>query len=222
MRNVLIPTLAAIVVIWSSAAFAQEPRGYIEGTGGFSTGAGTTTGGTTGEIGMKVAPKIALFGTFGRLQDMQSASLQTSVNDAVTSLAANNDLNATGTARTPASFALGGARILFTNHSAVTPYVFGGVGFARLNPTVHFTYDSGTTLSGNTANTGDDITSDVVANGVFTQPTSTKGLMLRSGGGLQLPFGKHLLGDISYNVSRISATTPINTQGLTFGLGIKF
>jgi hypothetical protein len=221
MRNILIPALAAIVVTWSSVASAQEPRGYVEGTGGFSASAGVKTGGATGEVGIKVAPNVVLFGTVGRLHDTQSASLQSSVNDAVSALAAS-DLTATGTGRTPASFALGGARIMFANHSAVTPYVFGGAGLARLNPTVRFTYDSGTTLSGNVATTGDDITADVVASGVFTQPTTTTGLMLRAGGGVQIPLGKYLLGDIAYNASRISASTPIKTQGVTFGLGIRF
>ena len=104
----------------------------------------------------------------------------------------------------------------------VTPYVFGGLGFARLTPSARFLYQSGTTLTGNLAATGDDITADVVANGLFTAPAATTGLMLRTGGGLQVPLGKHLLGNVDYSVSRISADTPLHSQDLTFGVGFRF
>jgi opacity protein-like surface antigen len=223
MRNALILTLSIVVwMVWNTAAYAQESRGYVEGAAGLSaiTGA-TTTGNATGEIGIRVAPRVVLFGDIGRIHDAQSSSLQTSLNDAVTALAAN-DLTATGTVHVPAWYSLGGARIELTNRSAVKPYVFGGLGFARLNPSARFMYDSGTTLSGNVAVQGEDITSDVVASGLFTTPTAKTGLMLRTGGGVQIPLGKYLIGNVGYSVSRISSDTPIHAQDLTFGLGIKF
>jgi opacity protein-like surface antigen len=219
MRYALILTLVA--TLWTSAAYAQEPRGYVEGTGGLSSITGTKTADATGEVGVRIAPNVLLFGNVGRLHDIHSSSLQASVDDAVGALA-TGDLTATATARTPASYSMGGVRIQLANHSAITPYVFGGVGVARLSPSVRFTYNSGTTLSGNSAAAGDDITSDVLSSGVFTQPASTTGLMLRAGGGVQIPLGKHLLGDIGYSRSRISTDTPIHTQDLTFGLGFKF
>jgi hypothetical protein len=219
MRHALILTLVSL--IWSSAAYAQEPRGYVEGAAGFSTITGTTTGNADGEIGIRVAPRVTLFGNIGRMRDAQSSALQSSFNDTLTALSAAN-LTATGTVRTPAWYSLGGARIALTNRSAVTPYVLGAVGFAHLAPSARFIYNSGTTLTGNNATAGDDITSDVVANGYFTTPAATTGLMLRTGGGVQLPLGTHLLGNVGYTVSRISAATPIHTQDLTFGLGIKF
>jgi hypothetical protein len=220
MRNALILTLA--IVIWSTAAYAQEPRGYVEGAAGFTAVTGTTTGNADGEIGVRVAPRVSLFGNMGRVRDMESSALQTSLNDAVTALAAT-DLTATATAKTPAWYTLGGARIDLTNrHTAVTPYVFGGLGFARLTPSARFLYQSGSTLSGNLAAMGDDITADVVANGLFTAPVAKTGLMLRTGGGLQVPLGKHLLGTVDYSVSRISADTPLHSQDVTFGAGFRF
>jgi opacity protein-like surface antigen len=219
MRNAQILTLA--IVVCGSTAYAQESRGYVEGMAGMSAITGTTTGNATGEIGIRVAPRIVLFGNIGRIRDSQSSSLQTSLNDAIAALA-TNDLTATGTARVPAWYSMGGARIDLTNRSAITPYVFGGIGFARLTPSARFLYSSGTTLSGNTAITGDDITSEVVSSGLFTTPAATTGLMLRTGGGVQIPLGKYLLGNVGYSVSRISSATPIHAQDLTFGLGIKF
>jgi hypothetical protein len=220
MRNALILTLA--IVVWSTAASAQERRGYVEGAAGLTAVTGSTTGNADGEIGVRVAPRVSLFGNMGRVRDMQSSALQNSLNDAVTALAAT-DLTATATAKTPAWYTLGGARIDLPNrHMAVTPYVFGGLGFARLTPSARFLYQSGTTLTGNLAATGDDITADVVSNGLFTAPVAKTGLMLRTGGGLQVPLGKYLLGNVDYSVSRISADKPLHSQDLTFGVGFRF
>src|SRR5437868_4513590 len=129
MRNALI--LALGILVWGSAAYAQEPKGYIEGAAGMSTITGTTTGNANGEVGIRVAPRVMLFGNIGR-------------------------------------------------------------------------------------------TADVVANGLFTAPNATTSLMLKTGGGVQVPLAKHLLGNVGYSVSRISADTPIHAQDLTFGVGLKF
>ena len=219
MRTALILTIA--ILGWGSAAYAQEPRAYVEGTAGFSSLTGGTTGNATGEIGIRVAPRVMLFGNVGRMHDAESSALQSSFNDAITALAAN-DLTATGTVRTPLWYSLGGARINLANRSAIMPYVFGAVGFAHLAPSVRFLYDGGTTLTGDTATLGDDITGQVETNGFFTAPATTTGLMLRTGGGVQVPLGKHLLGNVGYSVSRISADNPLHAQDVTFGVGVKF
>jgi opacity protein-like surface antigen len=219
MRHALILTLA--IVLLSTAASAQERRGYVEGTAGLTAVTGGTTGNANGELGIRVLPRVVLFGNIGRMRDAESSSLQTSLNDTVTALAAN-DLAVTGTVRVPAWYSLGGARIDLTNRSAITPYVFGGIGFAKLSPSARFLYQSGPTLTGSDALTGDDITSDVEASGLFAAPSAQTGLMLRTGGGVQVPLGKYLLGNVGYSVSRISATTPIHTQDLTFGVGFRF
>ena len=55
----------------------------------------------------------------------------------------------------------------------LSPYVLGGVGFARLSPTAQFLYSSGTLPDGSTASAGDDVTSQIVSAGDFTAPTPT-------------------------------------------------
>jgi len=219
MRYALILTIVG--TLWTSSAFAQETRGYVEGAGAFTNVSGTKSGGSTGEIGFKVAKNLVIFGSVGNIRDAESSALMDTVNQTVTNLA-SQELAVTGTSKTPAWYSLAGARVQFPSHRPITPYVLGGIGFAKLNPSAHFTYDSGTTLSGNTANVGDDLTSDVVSNGLFTMPTSSTGLMLRTGGGVQVPMGKHLLGDVGYSWSRISADTPLHAQNVSFGLGIRF
>ena len=219
MRKVLMFALAAIVR--GSAAYAQETHGYVQGAGGFSRSTGVDTGNATGEVGFRVAPNIVVFGNIGRFADMESSALQSSVDSAVNTLAAN-DLLVTGTTRNPAWYSLGGARIELGKNSRVTPYAFGGVGVAHLNPSAKFLYVSGTPLSGNDTAAGADVTADVVSNGLLTQPVSTTDLMLRPAGGVEIPLGKHLLGNVGYSVSRISADSPVHAQDVIFGMGIKF
>jgi hypothetical protein len=100
--------------------------------------------------------------------------------------------------------------------------VFGALGFARVSPSAKFLYVSGTALNGTDTTAGADVTSDVISNGWLTQPTQSTGLMLRTGGGVQIPLGKYLLGNIGYSVSRISADTPVKAQDVTFGVGLRF
>lgn len=208
---------------FATAAYAQEPRGYVEGSGALSRLTGSATSAELdGEVGVKVAPNVLLFGNVGNVRDIHWSTLETSVSNTVSALSAINGLTTTPQARVPTWYSLGGARIQFPNQSVITPYVFGGIGFARMNPSVRFLYQSGTTISGNAANVGDDLTADIVSNGLFTAPTPTTSLMLRTGGGVQVPISKHLLGNVGYSISRISADTPIHAQDFSFGLGIKF
>jgi len=220
MRYRFILTMVAALV--ATAAYAQEPRGYIEGAGGLSRITGATSGGVNGEVGVKLTSNLVVFGNVGDVRNVHWSSLQTNVDDTVSSLSTNNGLMATATTKVPTWYSIGGARLQFPTHSVITPYVFGGLGFAQLRPKVQFAYQNGTTLSGDTATVGQDITSDVVTNGLFTMPSSSTHMMLRTGGGVQMPIAKHLLGSVGYSVSRISADTPIHTQDVTFGLGFRF
>ena len=51
-----------------------------------------------------------------------------------------------GVARVPAWYSMGGLRYSVPMSGRVSPYVFGGAGFARLSPKATFTYASGTIL----------------------------------------------------------------------------
>jgi hypothetical protein len=221
MQKVLIFTFTLAAVFLGSAAYAQDTHGYVEGTTGFSTTSQATSGNASGEVGIRVAPAVVLFGNIGRLGDTRSSSLQASVDQAVNGLAAS-DLMVTGTSRAPAWYSLGGARIEFAKNSPVVPYVFGALGFARVSPSAKFVYVSGTSLSGADTTAGADVTSDVISNGWLTQPAQSTGLMLRMGGGVQIPLGRYLLGNVGYSISRISADTPVKAQDVTFGVGLRF
>ena len=54
------------------------------------------------------------------------------------------------------------------------------------------------------------ITADVLGSGLFTAPTSSTSLMLRTGAGVQVPISKHLLGNIGYSVSPTDILRGVN------------
>ena len=94
MRYVFMLTLAA--TLWTTAAYAQEPRGYVEGNGALSRLTGSTSSaGVNGEVGINVAPNVVLFGNIGNLRDIHWSSLQTSVDSTVTTLSTDDGLTAT-------------------------------------------------------------------------------------------------------------------------------
>jgi opacity protein-like surface antigen len=106
--------------------------------------------------------------------------------------------------------------------SRVSPYVLGGLGFARLTPTGQFTYSSGILPDGSTAAVGADVTSQLVTAGYFTAPPATNAFMYTLGTGVEIPVARHWAVDAGYRFSRVAAETPLNTQGITFGFGYRF
>src|SRR5439155_7978591 len=107
-------------------------------------------------------------------------------------------------------------------NSRVSPYVLGGLGFARLMPTAQFTYSSGTLPDGSTPSIGADVTAQLVSAGDFTAPAASTAFMFTLGGGVEVPVARHWAIDGGYRFSRIAADTPVNAQGATFGFAYRF
>jgi len=198
--------VAAVIVLRATPSFAQQTeRGYVEGAAGFATSPDTTSGDVLGEVGVRIAPHLLVFGDFGQFHNLQPSTIQPSVDLATATLAADQGVTVVGTGRVPASYAIGGLRFEIPTNSRVTPYVLGGVGFARLTPTA-----------------GDDVTDQIVSMGDFTQPAATTAFTFSLGGGVAIPVAHHWTADIGYRFSRVSADTPLNAQGMTFGVGYRF
>jgi opacity protein-like surface antigen len=106
--------------------------------------------------------------------------------------------------------------------SRVSPYVLGGIGFARLTPTAQFTYSSGTLPDGSAPTLGTDVTTQLVTAGDFRLPPATTAFMFTLGGGVAIPVASHWAVDAGYRFSRVDADTPLNAQGVTFGFGYHF
>jgi opacity protein-like surface antigen len=220
MRTLLLT--AALAAATAAPALAQTERGYIAGIGGFAVTPDSTTGAIGAEVGVRIAPRLLVFGNIGQFRNLQPSDIAPVVESTTTFLSAGQGLNVTGIARVPAWFSLGGLRyeVPFQHH--VSPYVLGGIGFARLTPTAQFTYSSGLLPDGSTQVVGTDITGELETAGDFTMPTATNAFMFTLGGGVGIPVSRHWAVDAGYRFSRVDADTPVNTQGATFGLGYRF
>jgi len=217
----VITMAAALVVLTSAPSMAQSERGYVSGAGGFASSPEATSGDVLGEVGVRVAPHLMVFGDLGQFRNLQPSDVQPTV-DSTTATLSGSGLNVIGTGRVPAVYSIGGLRFDAPTKSRVSPYVLGGIGFARLSPTAQFMYSSGTLPDGTTPTVGDDVTSQLESSGVFTAPTPTNAFMFTLGGGVEVPVAPHWAVDAGYRFSRINAATPLNAQGLTFGIGYRF
>ena len=216
-----IPIVISLSLLAASPLCAQTEPAYITGAGGFAATPDATSGDVVGEVGVRVAPRLLVFGNIGRFHNLESSDLAPTV-ASTTALAAGTGLDVTATATTPAWYSTGGLRYEVAPKSAFTPYVLGGVGFARITPTAHFTYASGTLPDGSTPSLGADITTALTTAGDFTQPPASTAMMYTLGGGVAVPVARHWNVDAGYRYSRVASDTPVNVQGATFGVGYRF
>lgn len=226
MRVVMFVATVTIVTMFTAGpAFAQmqSERVYVTGVGGFATTPDTTSRDVMGEVGVRVAPNLFVFGDLGQFHNLQPSVVQPTVDATTAILAAGQGLNITGTARVPAWYSVGGVRYEVPVQSRLlSPYVLAGLGVARLNPTAQFTFASGTMPDGSTQSVGADVTNQIISAGDFTAPPATNAFMFTLGGGVQIPVARHWSADAGYRFSRIAATTPLNAHGATFGVGYRF
>ena len=218
--------MAATFTLLSAAPLlAQaEPRGYVTASGGFTSTTDTTSGDLLFEGGVRIATHLMVFGDIGQFHNLQPSDVQPAVDSTTGLLSTSQGLNVTGTPRAPAVYSVGGLRYDIPMQWRVAPYVLGGLGFARLSPTAQFTFNSGTgTLPDGTIPVpGADVTSQLVTAGDFTPPAASNAFMFTLGGGVEIPVVSHWAVDVGYRYSRISAETPLNAQGATFGFGYRF
>jgi opacity protein-like surface antigen len=231
MRTLII---AATVTLLTSAPLLAQGTGaspggaggYVAGLAGFATSSGNTTGDIQVEVGVHIARHVKVFGDIGRFGNLQ-ADLQPTLDSATSTLAANQGLSVIGGGSLPATYFTGGLRVDVPANHRVVPYVLGGVGVARLNPTPQFTFSSGTLPDGSTPAVGTDVTAALTSTGTITTPPSSSAFMFTLGGGVQIPVTTHWVADAGYRYSRIAADTtlsasPLTTNGMTFGFGYRF
>ena len=162
----------AITLATAVPSFAQVERGYVTGIGGFAVTPDTTSGDVLGEIGVRVAPRLFVFGNVGQFHNLQPSDEQPAVDTAAAMLSSSQGLNVVGTARVPAWYSTGGVRYEVPTSSRFAPSVVGGIGFARLTPKAQFTYTSGQLPDGTVPSVGADVTSQLVLAGDFVNPQS--------------------------------------------------
>jgi opacity protein-like surface antigen len=214
--------VAAALSLLAVPSYAQNSSVYASLAGGFAVSPDGTSGDVLGEVGVRIAPHLSLFGDVGQFHNLQPSLVQTAVDNTDATLGAGG-LTVNGIARVPAWYSMGGLRYSTPSFARLSPYVFGGVGVARLAPKAQFLYSSGTLVGAvNTPASGDDVTAQLVSLGDFTQPAASSAFMFSIGGGVEAPIAPHLVADVGYRVSRVSADTPVSAQSVTFGVGYRF
>jgi opacity protein-like surface antigen len=211
---------AAAVACCARPSFAQTDRAYVNVGGGVAFSAGSSSGDVLGEVGVRVARNLFVFGSVGQIHDLDSSMVQPAV-DATTFALSSEGVTVTGTGRVPAWQTVGGARYLIPLRGSMTPYLLGGVGVAHLAPTAEFVYGSGT-IPGAAPAPGDDVTAQLISLGDYTQPASTNAFMFTIGGGVQVPVAPRISIDVGYRMSRINTDTPVNAQSVIAGVGYRF
>ncbi|HKB10092.1 MAG TPA: porin family protein [Vicinamibacterales bacterium] len=218
MRVVMM--VAACIVCGAAPSLAQSERAYVNVGGGMAIAPDTTSGDVLGEVGVRVARNLFVFGDLGQFHNLQPSLAQPAVDAAALALS-DQGLSVTGTARVPAWQMLGGVRYVVPTRGAAMPYVLGGAGLARLSPSAQFIYQSGT-LTGVTAVPGDDVASQLSAIGAYTDPAATNAFMFTVGGGVQVPIAPRVSVDVGYRLSRINGDTPVNAHSIVAGVGYHF
>ena len=225
MKHLLIAT--TIVLLAAGSSFAQTSQTshiYANFAGGVAVSPDGTSGDALGEVGVRIAPNLYVFGDIGQFHNLQPSQLQPAVTSTDSALSGDG-VTITGTARVPAWYGMGGVRwVVPVQTPRLSPYVFGGAGFARLTPTAQFIYNGGGTLPGSTTVPvmGDDVTSQLVSLGDFSQPAASTAFMFAVGGGVEAPIAPHLVADVGYRVSRVAADTRLNALWVRWGGGYIF
>jgi opacity protein-like surface antigen len=214
--------LAAFIAAAPPSLFAQSERGYVAASGGFAVAPDTTSGNALGEVGVRVAPHILVFGDVGQFHNVQPSAVQPAIDATTSFLSQSAGLSVTGTGRVPALYSIGGVRYELPRQQRFEPYVLGGIGVARMSPTAEFSYASGPLPDGSTPGVGDDVTSQLVTAGDFTAPAATTAFMYTLGGGVNVPVTRRWMVDADYRFSRINSDAPVNVNGVSFGIGYRF
>jgi opacity protein-like surface antigen len=223
MKTLLIALTVALAAAPSYAQTSQSsPRVYANIAGGFAVAPENTSGDLLGEVGVRIAPNLSVFGNIGQFHNLMPSLVQPAVDATDTTLAAGG-LDVNGVGRVPAWYSTGGLRYNLPLSTRLSPYVFGGLGFAHLSPTAQFSYASGTLLGATTApSAGDDVTSQLVSLGDFTPPAASTEFMYSLGGGVEVPIVSHVAADVGYRLSHIAGDTPLHAQSVMFGVGYRF
>jgi opacity protein-like surface antigen len=217
MRAVILIGTALLMV---AGPLSAEERAYVNVGGGVAIAPDVTSGDIRGEAGVRVAPRLFVFGDVGRFANLQPSLAQPAVDLAETLVEASG-ASVTGVPRVPAWYSAGGVRYELTPTHGVLPYVLGSAGFARLMPGAQFTYGSGV-IGDATPAPGADVTPQLVTLGDFTRPAASTAFMFTAGAGVEVPVAPHVRVDVGYRLSHVDADTALTAHSIVAGIGYRF
>jgi hypothetical protein len=211
------------LVLASNFAYAQEPKVFVEGVGSATFSTNASAGSFGGQIGVRIAKDLFVIADLGRLDNVSPSTLQSRVGQAI-QLASYTDIGVTSSSHVPVWYGMGGLRFQSSAPGRFRPFASASFGLARLTPAAAFTFTGGTGqgLLASAPAVGSDVTSQVVALGLFVQPTPETHPMLGLEGGVSVGLGPRLSLDLGYRYARIFSADPLNLSGLMFGVGYHF
>jgi opacity protein-like surface antigen len=217
-RFAIILALTAVCgagVAQAQTTAAVDEQGYVEATGGPTFGH-KANGSFGAEGGYWFTSTIGVFAEAGRMQNVATKDFE---NDGQLIGAL---IGATVDARTRATYFDVGVTYRFPmSGRRLQPYVLVGVGAAKVTNDSRFSVG------------GTDVTDQLLDRFGVQLGTDLSGgytkVFVTAGGGVHVPFGSRLLGDISYRFGSIGKNNEngaeikaISTNRLQFGIGARF
>jgi len=214
-------TAGALLVVAGSASAqtsapapaADESKGYVEGFAQSAFG-NVTSQSYGGEVGVTFHSHLQVFGEFGQIRNVATASLGTSASAIAGALTQLQSAAVDYTVKEPVAFAVGGVRYLIPTTTKLQPYVLGGFGLAKVTNDVVFKLGGTEATASSLAQyvtIGTDLSGDV------TKP------MMTFGGGVVWPAWQQLVVDLQFRFGRILTDDEAITVGrIGLGVGVRF
>ena len=211
MRSVVALTMAMLA--FGSVASAQDDRGYVEGV--LQSAFGNVTSQSYGvEAGVTITRRVQVFGEFGAVRDVATASIGTAAQQ-IAGFLSQTQSNVAYRVKQPVTFGAGGVKFIIPTSGSLRPYVLAGAGIASVKQDVIFTVGGSDVTSALAAQYGVQLGSDL--SGSFTKP------MITAGAGLMWPAWQRLVVDVNYRFGRILAEDEgINVSRAGIGVGVRF
>jgi hypothetical protein len=166
------------------------------------------------EGGVTIAPRLVVFGEFGRVRDAAPSEVGTAAQLIAGYLTGQQSASVAYSVRQPVTFGVVGLKYLIPYDDAIQPYLLGGFGIARYSRDVSFTV-GGTDVTETIAQYGVVLGSDL--SGSATKP------MVTAGGGVVWTVRAPFVVDFQFRYGRIFAEGKgINVSRAGIGLGVRF
>jgi opacity protein-like surface antigen len=200
----------------SAQALAPAPaegKGYVEAFAQ-SAFSNVTSQSYGGEVGVTIRSHLQVFGEFGIIRNVATASLGTSASVIAGALTQLQPAAVDYTVKEPVTFGAGGVRYLIPTMTKLQPYLQAGAGIAKVKNDVVFK------LGGTEAPAS--VLAQYVTIGTDLSGETTKP-MITFGGGVVWPVWQQLVVDLQFRFGRILLEDEaVNVGRIGLGIGVRF
>lgn len=199
---------AAVILLVSAPASAQDERGFIRGLAGVTFGNVQTSSIFAGGGGISVGRGISVIGEFGRIQNVLPNEVADVLDDFELFLELESGLDIQLTATAPAWYGAGGIRYAFPTRGSLQPFVEVLLGAASVGIDATFVID------------GIDFSDELDDEADLE---STTEFLIAFGGGIAIGISDGVGIDVGYRYNGIMTDDPmIHASSVFAGLRIIF